>query len=309
MTVASLTPDCLPVWFRPIAVHVSAAARQQSSSPTPLQVLVSLHRAVLDKNAPLHDPIAFPVLAQSNLIAVSLVECELVTPPFLDASAAVPECRQLDWPADVVAGLVDLHNDVAYAGCTNKPEDEDELGYDAGDSQVVSFVGDVRLDNDVDEYTGLGYADFSSSLSGESLAFNLTECRPGQHTLGWRYSLAGSTWGDDDVQWLALIINGEQQPDLLRFQPNEVWESWSTSYAVVLLRGGSNIITLASAGWSGPKIDRLRCEKRKRELYDLLPIRCHVYVSKLAICKTGSGQAQGKPHKTGRFPQGDACGT
>ena len=110
---------------------------------------------------------------------------------------------------------------------------------------------------------------------------------------------------DDDVQWLALIINGEQQPDLLRFQPNEVWESWSTSYAVVQLRGGSNIITLASAGWSGPKIDRLRCEKKTIFFrFDAM-----FTFSKPAICKTGSGQAQGKHHKTGRFPQGDACGT
>lgn len=238
-----------------IAVEASVDP-QPSPQATPLQILISLHRAVLDNNSPFYDQAEHPLLAQSNPTTVTLVECDLVTPRFVSPNAAVPECMPLDWPPNVAVGLPAVHDAVDYAGCTN--EEDDERGYDAGDTAVVSLVGEIRLDNDQTDYTGMGYADFSAALSGESLTFNLTECSPGDYVLGWRYSLSGSAWSDDDVKWMELIINGQQQPDLHRFPPNEIWEPWSTYYAIVTLDGGPNRVTLASAGWSGPRIDRMK---------------------------------------------------
>ena len=290
-----------------VAVEVSAV-EQPSQRPTSLQVLASLHYAMLDNNSPLHDQATFPVLALSNPTRVTHVECERVTSPFGSPSSSVPDCRPLDWPAGVVLGQPDLQDYANYAGCTN--QEDDERGYDAGDSTVAMMVGNIRQDNDMDGYTGLGYADFSAALSGESLTFNLTECLPGIHTLSWRYSLSGSAWSDDDVKWMALAINGEQQPELHRFPPNEVWETWSTYNVRVTLRGGVNLIMLASAGWSGPKVDRLKVSdvvpeepiSRAWMLVAVAIFMCVVVpVLKLCISKVcGGGTNQSDRHGTGR---------
>ena len=113
---------------------------------------------------------------------------------------------------------------------------------------MVTLFGGIRLDDDIADFTGQGYADFSAQTIGESVTFNLTECRAGPHTLAWRYALSGSLWYDEDDKQMALIINGAQLSPLLNFRPTQPWETWTVLASEVNLTGGLNRVTLASAG-------------------------------------------------------------
>ena len=195
---------------------------------------------------------------------LSLVSCDVLTPPSGNFSSSALACDTLEWPTNLPVVHLGAHSSVA-SGCTGV--------YDAASPYHADILGEMRRDNDFEGFTGAGYADFSSAPSGDGLRFNLSGCVAGEHTLKFRYresigvvrtlrlTVLGLAANGDEIRIVQTVNFGrDERIAVALWDQVDPWVVLTLKSASLVFGVGKHLLYLESAGSSGPKIDYLAVE-------------------------------------------------
>ncbi len=125
---------------------------------------------------------------------------------------------------------------------------------------AVYFAADAALSGAYSERINAGslhpdgyYGKFSNADSGESIIWTLRSCAAGTYDVEFRFSNGDTSHATS----LAVDVNGVEQVAQLAFPWTESWLTWTTLTTSLTLEEGTNLVTIRSAGSSGPNIDSL----------------------------------------------------
>jgi hypothetical protein len=153
-----------------------------------------------------------------------------------------------DWsgPNSVADCYVDFFDFAAMANGWLVPEVKSI--YEAEEAVLVG----PTIENLHPWYTGLGYADYTYTPSGEYIEWTVNIPVQGSYSLQFRYA-NGST-GDRPLE---VKVNNVVIKSSLSLPPTGAWATWATVSVSAGLISGHNTIRATSIGWAGPNMDHL----------------------------------------------------